>query len=320
MNGAANRHHTDTRRAINARQDVAPAQPLDPQSVGRAAADYARRGYGVFPVNSSTKLPRFRKGAHPRWAPNPAGAAGHLLAAWDVDDVERHWPMARGTGVGLVPPAGAAFLDLDEKHAPGVVDFVRMTWPAIFANGEHRTRSGGAHVPVTVPAELKLGQSVDAELGIDVRLGLKGYVVAPPTTGYGVVRAFLSAASLAPIPHALAELLSPPGQPQRPVAAPPPPAGSDRRKRYVWAAVQGEHDAVAAAPKGARNATLHRSAVKLGSLVGAGVLAEVDAHDALLAGTQAAAEPLARHEADSTIRRGLEYGIRHPRQLEDGAA
>ena len=98
------------------------------------------------------------------------------------------------------------------------------------------------------------------------------------------------------------------------------PAGTGRLRRYVWSAVQGEHDRVAATTEGSRNTTLLEAAVKLGSLVGAGMLAEVDAHDALLAGAQATADPLPVHEADNVIRRGLAYGIRHPRQLDAGDA
>ena len=307
------RRHRDRQPHERHVQDGAHARPLDPQSVGRAAVDYVRRGFGAFPVNSSTKLPRFRKGAHPRWAPDPEGAAGHLLAAWDVDDVERHWPLARGVGVGLVPPDGVAFLDLDEKHVTGVVEFVRTTWPAIFANGEHRSRSGGAHVPTAVPSDVKLGQSVDAGLGIDVRLALKGYIVAPPTPGYEVVRPFRTVDMLVSIPRDLAELLSPP-EPERAVSAPPPQSGSDRLKRYVWAAVQGEYDAVAAAPEGERNRTLHAAALKLGSLVGAGMLGEDDARDALLAAASTCRLP--DHESRRTVGSGLRYGVAHPRQLD----
>ena len=103
----------------------------------------------------------------------------------------------------------------------------------------------------------------------------------------------------------------------RPVAI-TAPTGSGRLRRYVWAAVQGEHDAVAAAPEGARNSTLHKAAVRLGSLVGAGVLTEDDARDALLAGVSASTAPLPAWEAERAITSGLTFGRRHPRPLEEG--
>ncbi len=98
------------------------------------------------------------------------------------------------------------------------------------------------------------------------------------------------------------------------------PAGSGRRRRYVWSAVQGEHDRVAATGEGARNTTLHSAAVKLGSLVGAGVLSEDDARDALLAGVSASPTPLPAWQAERAIARGLDYGRRHPRPLDAGDA
>ena len=97
----------------------------------------------------------------------------------------------------------------------------------------------------------------------------------------------------------------------------PAPAAGRRLRRYVWSAVQGEHDRVAAAPKGTRNTTLHEAAVRLGSLVGAGALTDVDARDALLAGTQAAGDPLPVGEAERAIESGLLYGQRHPRDLKE---
>lgn len=97
----------------------------------------------------------------------------------------------------------------------------------------------------------------------------------------------------------------------------PTTSGMDRLRRYVWSAVQGEHDNVAAAGEGSRNDTLHKSAIKLGSLVGAGMLDELDAREALLAGAAAATDPLPGWEARRTIDSGLRYGIAHPRQVED---
>ena len=101
-----------------------------------------------------------------------------------------------------------------------------------------------------------------------------------------------------------------------PVAPAVPAPGSGRLRLYVWAAVMGEHDRVARALEGARNSTLHESAVRLGSLVGAGVLREADARDALLVGARAADNPLPTWEAERAIDSGLRFGRQHPRQLD----
>jgi hypothetical protein len=98
------------------------------------------------------------------------------------------------------------------------------------------------------------------------------------------------------------------------------PAGSGRLRRYLWAAVQGEHDRVAKTGEGARNSTLYSAAVKLGGLVGAGALSEDDARDALLAGVSASAAPLPIWEAERTIASGLAFGRRHPRRIQAGDA
>lgn len=102
-----------------------------------------------------------------------------------------------------------------------------------------------------------------------------------------------------------------------PVAA-APTTGRDRLKRYVWSAVRRETDRVAQAPEGTRNDTVYVAAVNLGSLVGAGMLAEADARDALLVGVRMAENPLPSFEAERAIDSGLGYGRQHPRQLHRG--
>jgi len=85
--------------------------------------------------------------------------------------------------------------------------------------------------------------------------------------------------------------------------------------RYVIAALRHEHQLVSMATEGARNKTLHIGAVKLGSLVGAGMLARNDAEDVLLDACRHNGLP--EREARATIRSGLSYGEAHPRQLKD---
>ena len=329
---SAERRYVDTLLPTSAAQDAAHGLSLDPLSVGRggidpeavleAAVSFVMRGWGAFPVDARSKAPKFRRGAHPRWAADPNGPAGLSCASWCAQDVERHWPLARGVAVGLVPPVGVAIIDADEKHRPGIVREVRERHPGLADGGHHVTRFDGGHFPGRVPAGMTLPQSVDPGLGIDVRLGLRGYVVAPPCPGYSIVRPFAHVGDLPDLPLELVELLTKgsvtASEQLRNDGANAINGGRDRLQHYVWAAVKGEHDAVAAAPEGARNTTLHRSAVKLGSLVGAGMLSEADALDALLAGAQAATDPLPRHEASRTARSGLRYGVANPRQLDRG--
>lgn len=292
---------------------VTPNESLD------AALGYAARGYPVFPISDRTKVSPFAKGAHPFWAPSRDEEAGHKRATNDADLITRWWPGAHGIAPGLVPPQGVAIIDADEKNCAGVVEYLHTAHPTLEANGLHTTRSHGAHFLGRVPEGATLPQSVDRDLGIDVRAGLKGYIVAPPATGYTVVVPFRPVLDLDPIPLELIDLLKPQVERADATLPAPPPSGSERLRKYVWSAVQGEHDRIASTGEGARNDTLHKSAVRLGSLVGAGMLTESDAYEALMAGVQASPQPLPEREADATIARGLAYGIRNPRQLQKDA-
>jgi hypothetical protein len=105
------------------------------------------------------------------------------------------------------------------------------------------------------------------------------------------------------MPFSSAAVAAPSG-PDRPIIA--------REQDYVRAAVVGECAEAACAAEGTRNARLHKAAVKLGTLVGAGLLAEGDAETELFeAGVTAG---LRRSEVTATIKSGLGYGTEHPRE------
>jgi hypothetical protein len=99
---------------------------------------------------------------------------------------------------------------------------------------------------------------------------------------------------------------------QQPAARPvPQPATRGPRPHYVQAAVDGETAAVRGAPQGTRNGQLNTSALKLGRLVGAGLLEEEAAVAALrAAGLAAGLEP---REVHRTVASGLRAGIADPR-------
>ena len=83
------------------------------------------------------------------------------------------------------------------------------------------------------------------------------------------------------------------------------------RPHYVQAALEGETTAVREAPKGTRNGQLNTSSLKLGRLVGAGLL---DADEAVVALQEAAQTAgLTAVEAGRTIRSGMRAGIATPR-------
>jgi len=176
-------------------------------SVRRAAVEFARRGYLVFPASTSSRAPWFGKGTHPTWAPDPAGAAGLRCATSEVEVIESAWPLAVGVAVGLVPPEGVVVIDADEKHREGIVGLLLDRWPQLVDGGYHVTRSHGAHFPLRLPAGVELVQSVNPQLGVDVRVGGRGYVIAPPCSGYYVERPFKHVKALPELPMDLVALL-----------------------------------------------------------------------------------------------------------------
>lgn len=88
-----------------------------------------------------------------------------------------------------------------------------------------------------------------------------------------------------------------------------------RRARYVAAALHNEALTVQTSREGARNSTLHRAAVKLGSLVDPQYLTRGDV-EATLAGAARAAG-LGMSEIQATLASGLEFGLANPRTIPD---
>jgi hypothetical protein len=103
---------------------------------------------------------------------------------------------------------------------------------------------------------------------------------------------------------------------------PPPRSGAatrvanrqtpNREKAYVQALLRGAYDDAAHAQPGERNNTLSRSAFRYGQVVGAGLLDETAATNALEEAAHQSGLP--RREATATIRGGLRAGQRHPLQ------
>jgi len=94
-----------------------------------------------------------------------------------------------------------------------------------------------------------------------------------------------------------------------------PPVVRSPRPRYVEAALAGETEAVRTAPKGQRNGQLNTSSLKLGRLVGAGLLEEDVAVQSLT--EAAAASGLTKDDGprsvQNTISSGMRAGVRTPR-------
>jgi putative DNA primase/helicase len=248
-------------------------------------------------------------GKHPLWSgwQSKATADTNLVALWN------------GSNVGLVTgkASNLVVVDIDPRHdghhslARFEADHEQL--PRTFTV---RTGGGGVHLYFRHPGS-QVSNKSNLFPGVDVR-GDGGFVVAPGSTHQsGGTYEIECDAPPADLPPALLELLCP---------APPPPrherpyksAGAPGVDRYCEAALQAEVAAVASEPQGGRNHRLNRAAFSLGQLIGGGVLQRDSVQDELLHAAVRAGLP--EHEARTTIRSGIESGLKDPRGVPTSAA
>jgi hypothetical protein len=291
-----------------------------------AALVAVRRGWPVFPLRRYSKTPALTGWAH--------------RASTDVDQVRTWWTDQPDSNVGIAcGPAELVVLDLDNAHghAPPArwarrgVTHGREVFAVLAADAGQpvpdtftvATPAGGLHLYFAAPAGLELRNTV-GRLGwrIDTRAA-GGYVVGPGSALHvaGHIRRYriLREAPVAALPDWIATALTAASIPRvlaGHLSASLPPAA--RVSPYVLAAVTGETQAVAHAVPGTRNHTLFRAAANLGELLGAGVLDEPTARDALLTAAQihCGIDGFTAAEARRTIDNGLTRGRRNPRTIE----
>jgi putative DNA primase/helicase len=179
---------------------------------------------------------------------------------------------------------------------------------------------------------------------VDVR-GLGGYVIAPPSMMAtdaakeqgGLRYRWHRREPVGGIAHAPVQLLEvlrdrgrkgvstepstdPANVNRRPQSQQPPVTADDAVRKYALAALDGELQAVRAAPSGQRNAQLNTSALKIASLVAAGAVEATLARSLL----EAAARDNPGQDDDrqlaATIDSGWTAGLSNPRDLSEVAA
>lgn len=205
---------------------------------------------------------------------------------------------------GTTPPEGAFVVDEDPRHGGDVTlgELVARygTFPETRTT---RTRGGGCHYWLSADCEIRQDAGRLLGTGLDVRVHKKGYVIVPDSPGY----TWLNDGPIAPAPTWLVEKLAVPVEkPRAPVVT------SQPKKGYGAAALRKECENVANIPVGLgqRNHGLYLAAVRMGTLVGAGVIDVYTAAQALLNATS-----LPAAEAKGTILSGLTWGAGHPRQV-----
>jgi hypothetical protein len=249
----------------------------------------------------------------------PVGADKRPLEPWkqwqtcaqfltQVDEM----PWTRAAHVAVVcgcPNAEMTVLDFDCKNGePGLEAYQQFLlenpgdWPT------QRTRSGGIHV-LTRGAARNSALYLDGVRCGDVR-GAGGYIIA-----WEPIK-IPRAENLPPMPALVGcvtterKRIQPPS---RPASTSTVQSFAGDSSRYVQAVLEAEVQSVTNAITGTRNETLNRAAFNLGTLIGAGTLAESEARHALELAAEGAG--LSEVEANATIRSGLEAGKKQPREM-----
>lgn len=288
------------------------------------ALDYGRRGWPVFPCSPVDKTPMVKS-----W---PAGASR------DPDQIRAWWTRHPGAmiGVPMGQATGVFAIDPDAPDGPDGPDGLAAWRDLVAEHGcahthTHVTPSGGMHVLFAWQAHRPVTNREGGlkGSGINVR-GQGGYIIVPPSVRqdgreYQVAEP-LDWFSFAEPPGWLLDLIAP-AKDECVVTTTPiqrgkfRSSGHDRRERYGSAALQGECERVASAPRGGRNNQLNTSSFRIGQLVGSGTVEATTGRDALLAAATSAG--LVKEDGQravlATIESGMTSGATRPRDIPEAS-
>jgi hypothetical protein len=286
-----------------------------------AALAAAEQGWCVFPLRPGMKRPALHgetrcpgtgpcQDGHRKWEDRATCDPDRIRAAWSQG------PFNVGIATG---PSRLLVIDLDvpkDKHSTDAHG--ATTFKALCERAGHpvpdtyrvRTASGGQHLYFTAPDRVRLANTAGT-VGqlVDTRAS-GGYVVAAGSLTPAGMYESLCAPVAIPVPGWLLSILEP--TPANPVG--PLRVTVTDGSRAAVAALEAECAVVAAAPDGRRNATLNRSAFKVGRFVAWGDLPRQTAEDAFQGAGAAAG--LTAAECRTTIRSALDSSQRSARPRE----
>lgn len=216
--------------------------------------------------------------------------------------------------------SGLVVVDVDIKNGAKGDDWLQEHAARLPPTRTHKTRSGGLHLIFRAPAGTEIRNSASrVAAGVDVR-GEGGYVIVPPSPGYSVA----DQTDPAEMPAWLIErclkptIVEPPREPERPRRHDDSVHGS----RYGLAALERECEIIERASPGVQEPALNDGALRMGSLVAAGVLDARYARDRLTeAGMRMsngdASWPWSRSEIADKVERAITDGARTPRSIKE---
>jgi hypothetical protein len=276
--------------------------PLD------AALRYAA-AWSVFPcigAGPRRKRPHTKNGFH------DASKVESTVREWWT-----RWPDALvGCPMGLV--AGVVVLDIDIKNGKNGLDALEAIAGALPLPDTPmaHTATGGVHVYFDPHGQEIRNSEGRIGKGLDVR-GDGGYVILPsPGSGY-CWDPHKNFKTVAPAPAP--DWLRPAAEPElADEPAPRPPTGEINP--YGAAAINSAVSYIYTAPQGQQSTTLNREAFGIGTLVGARVLPERIALDALLQAafampTYDRRRPWRRADLERSVKASFDAGIREPRRV-----
>ncbi|MFK4223406.1 bifunctional DNA primase/polymerase [Streptomyces sp. NPDC019890] len=286
----------------------------------QAAQDAAVRGWHVFPLIPGDKRPALRY-----WEARATTDPERIAWCW------AHEPYNVGIATG---PSGLLVVDLDTAKGPEDMPPAEWDRPEIHdghdvfrtlceryddeprlapATYDVLTPSKGLHEYFAAPDGIEL-RNTAGKLGwkIDTRAH-GGYVVGAGSFLTGRQRPYNARSNhpVQPLPGWLLELLHPaPLPPQQPITI---TLASDRRGKWLRAAIDGELERVTRAQEGERNTALYRASIALGQLVAGGELGEAEVTEWLAAAALRTGQ--GEREARRTIASGLRAGAKRPRTV-----
>lgn len=290
-------------------------KPLD------LALSYQAINWPVFPCRNADEVDETTGEIYAAKSPLiPSGFRGATRIARLVKEFWSRNPEAM-IGVPTGRDIGAWVLDIDKKTRDdgSVIDGFdtlaeyEAEYGALPATRCVVTPRGGKHYYFKNVEGIRNRGNLGA--GCDVR-GEGGYVIAAGSV-MADGRAYVwedESAPIAEAPQWLIDLVRPPKY--EPVPYTHAPGGN---VPYVERAVELELNALSQTPQGGRGEALNRAAFNIGTLVGAGGIDRAEAEHGLMQAATANGV-LAKdgeRETRAKIKRGLESGIRQPRQIPD---
>jgi len=152
-----------------------PVEFINYLPLADAAIAYGAHGWPVFPCNPKTK------------APNISG--GFKKATTDRDQIRKWWKSWPHASIGIAIPEGFAVLDIDPRSGGSVknAQTILGTLPDTLTAFSGRN-DGGRHIWFQVPKGIRLPGKLGE--GLDLKIGGKGYVIAPPSVHNATGKAY----------------------------------------------------------------------------------------------------------------------------------